>query len=103
MKIKKVLMLISFSILGLVTFTSCGKHTHEFESTYSKDASAHWQKAICEHTDEKQNYGSHTYGEFVVTKEATHTEDGSKKQTCSVCGYENVVVIEKLGHTYSTD
>ena len=80
MKIKKVLMLISFSILGLVTFTSCRKHIHEFESTYSKDKNAHWQEAICEHTDEKQNYGSHTYGEFVVTKEATHTEDGSKNK-----------------------
>ncbi len=103
MKTKKLFMFISVSILGLFTFTSCKGHTHEYDSKYSYNEEAHWQKAMCEHTDEKQNYGSHTYGEFVVTKEATHEEDGSKKQTCSVCGYENIVVIEKLGHTYSND
>ena len=88
-------MFISVSILGLFAFTSCKGHTHEYDSKYSYNEEAHWQKAMCEHTDEKQNYGSHTYGEFVVTKDATHEEDGSKKQTCSVCGYENIVVIEK--------
>ncbi len=103
MKTKKIFMFISVSILGLFAFTSCKGHTHEYDSKYSYNEEAHWQKAICEHTDEKQNYGSHTYGEFVVTKEATHEEDGSKKQVCSVCGYENVVVIEKLDHTYSND
>ena len=33
---------------------------------------------------------AHTYGAWTVTKAATCKEKGSKKQVCSVCGYENV-------------
>ncbi|MCQ2086766.1 MAG: hypothetical protein MJZ37_01635 [Bacilli bacterium] len=42
----------------------------------------------------------HTYGEDVVVKEATCTEKGSKKRTCTVCGYEDVRDISKKSHTY---
>ncbi|MCI5582324.1 MAG: leucine-rich repeat domain-containing protein, partial [Anaeroplasma sp.] len=68
---------------------------HTYSTDWNSDATNHWHECSC---GEKELQTAHTYGEFVVTKEATHTEDGSKKQTCSVCGYENVVVIEKLGH-----
>ncbi len=101
MKTKKVIMLISILILGLFAFTSCSKHTHKFDEAYSYDSQAHWQEGVCEHTDIIQNYGLHEYGEWIIIKAASHTEDGSKKQVCYVCGYENVVKINALGHSFS--
>lgn len=105
MNIKKVLTFICLSFLGLFVLTSCGKiatteHTHEFESTYSKDAEGHWYQAICEHTDEKKAFAVHTFGEYIVLKEATETEAGSKKQICSVCGYEHFEEIPKVDHVH---
>ena len=35
---------------------------------------------------EKAATGAHSYGNWVVNKEATTTEAGSKSKTCSVCG-----------------
>lgn len=102
---KKVLTLICLSFFGLFILTSCGKtatteHTHEYESTYSKNEEGHWYQAICEHTDEKKDFAAHTYGDFIVVKEATEAEAGSKKQVCSVCGYEHFEEIPKLIHGF---
>ena len=67
MKIKKILFLFCISLLGMFVLTSCNKkHTHDFESTYSYDKEGHWQKAICDHSDEKQNYGLHEFGDFTI-------------------------------------
>ena len=42
-----------------------------------------------------------TYDEGVVTKVATHTEEGIRTYTCTVCGETKEEVIEKtLGHSY---
>lgn len=42
----------------------------------------------------------HTFGEFVVDKQATCTENGSKSQYCTKCSAQaNVTIIEKLGHS----
>ncbi len=40
----------------------------------------------------------HTFGEWVVTKQATEDEKGEKEKRCS-CGYKITAEIEKLAHT----
>ena len=40
-----------------------------------------------------------SYGEWVVVKDATETEEGSKERVCS-CGAKETEVIEKLAHTH---
>ena len=42
---------------------------------------------------------SHTWGDWVVTKPKTCTEDGEQKRTCTVCGEEQTKKINK-GHEY---
>ena len=42
---------------------------------------------------------THTYGEWVIEKEATETETGLKSRTCSVCGDKQTEVIPKKGST----
>ncbi|MCD7828669.1 MAG: dockerin type I repeat-containing protein, partial [Clostridiales bacterium] len=44
--------------------------------------------------------GAHTYGDWVVTKEATCTDAGSREKTCSVCGNTTTEAISALGHDY---
>lgn len=45
--------------------------------------------------------GKHAYGDWVVVKEATCTEDGLKTQTCTVCGDVQEEVIAKVDHTWN--
>ena len=44
---------------------------------------------------------NHSFSEWVITKEATCTEDGSKTRTCSVCGTVETEVIAATGHSFS--
>ena len=44
---------------------------------------------------------AHTYGDPVIVKEATCTEDGEAEYTCTVCGYKTTETIEALGHDIS--
>ena len=46
---------------------------------------------------------THTYGEWVIEKEATETETGLKSRTCSVCGDKQIEVIPKKGSTDTPD
>ena len=42
---------------------------------------------------------THTYGDWVTVTEATETEAGLRKRTCSVCGYEQTEEISMLRFT----
>lgn len=57
-------------------------HEHKF-GEWTADANGHKRSCECGETEE----GSHTYGEWTVTKEPTATETGSRSRSCSVCGY----------------
>ena len=46
-----------------------------------------------------QEEHTHKYGEWVVVKEATITEEGSKERVCE-CGEKQTEKIEKLAHTH---
>ena len=46
---------------------------------------------------------THTYGEWVIEKEATETDTGLKSRTCSVCGDKQTEVIPKKGSTGTPD
>ena len=76
------------------TCNNCGK-IREAESAHKYDD--------CEDTD-CNNEGckvtrtapGHTFGEWVILKDATFTEEGEKQRTCTECGYTETAVIEKL-------
>ena len=80
-------------------------HTHTFATMYSCDEEYHWYQATCEHTDEVREKEEHEWNEGVVTKQPTAEAEGKKVFTCTVCGYEKEVVLDKEGtthtHTYS--
>ena len=46
---------------------------------------------------------NHIYGDWTVVTQATCTEGGSRKRTCTVCGYENTETVDPLGHNEVID
>ena len=57
----------------------------------------------CDYKDTKEipATGNHTYGDWVIVKEATCTEEGLRTQTCANCGDVIEEVIPKVDHTWN--
>lgn len=97
-------------------------HEHEYSADWSSDATNHWHAALCDDA-EPADVAAHTFAEGVcsvcgyekpveetpvctheamtseVVKEATCTEAGEKKFTCTDCGYSYTKEIAILDHT----
>ena len=74
-------------------------HTHTFATDWTKDETNHWYASTCGHyvTDSK---AAHSFVDWQVTKEASCTEEGEKKATCTTCGYEKTEITDKAEHSY---
>lgn len=67
-----------------VVLTGCG-HEHTFEEAWTTDATHHWHKATCDHTDEKKDYAEHV--------------DENNDDICDVCKYGTVATIGETGYS----
>lgn len=75
---------------------------HKAETEWKHNETSHWNDCIY-NCGEKLNKAVHSY-EWVVDKEATATEAGSKHEECTVCGYRKAAVeIPATGTTAPTD
>ena len=88
---------------GDVTLTSeaaesagaaCTVEPHQYGDQWKNDEEDHWQECQC---GEKANLAAHEFGQWVVTKEATASEQGSREKVCQVCGYTVTEVISATG------
>ena len=95
---------------------------HTYSSQWSKDASKHWHVCEC---GAKSDEAEHSYGDWICqdddmhkkvcdcgseilgihkweikTVDPTCAKEGQKIYTCSDCGEKNVLLIDKLNHTY---
>ncbi len=62
-------------------------HTHTFDTkNWETDATHHWHKATCEHSDEKGNYAEHV-GDWTVKTPADYGMPKVEERTCTVCSY----------------
>ena len=68
--------------------TGGGEHTHSYGSDWKNDATNHWHECSC---GDKANKAAHDF-KWVVDKEATATQKGSKHEECKVCGYKKAAV-----------
>lgn len=80
---------------GTETFEDGEIGDHRFAEGWSMNETEHWH-TCSDCLTEKSEVGEHTFGEWVVTKEATERREGERKRTCTVCGYEQTEKIEKL-------
>ena len=65
-----------------------GEHTHNYGSEWKNDATNHWHECSC---GDKADKAAHDF-KWVVDKEATATQKGSKHEECRVCGYKKAAV-----------
>ena len=65
-----------------------GEHTHSYGSEWKNDADNHWHECSC---GDKKDVVAHSF-KWVVDKEATATQKGSKHEECKVCGYKKAAV-----------
>ena len=63
-------------------------HTHKYGTEWKYDETNHWHE--CE-DGEKADITAHNF-KWIVDKEATATEKGSKHEECTVCGYKKATV-----------
>ena len=68
--------------------TGGGEHTHSYGSEWKNDADNHWHECSCR---DKADKAAHDF-KWVVDKEATATQKGSKHEECRVCGYKKAAV-----------
>ena len=64
------------------------------------DSDSHWKECGC---GQKDTATSHNFGDWMVTKEATATAEGSKSRTCVECGYQETATIPMVtphNHTF---
>ena len=78
------------------------EHEHQWATGWIHDETYHWHE--CEVADcpivnnnEKDGYEEHQYDDWVVDKEATSEEAGSKHRNCKICQYEQTESIPVTG------
>lgn len=64
---------------------------HEFSKDWEPGADGHWHKCTVDGCDAKSGFAAHEF-KWLVDKEATTTEKGSKHEECKVCGYKKAAV-----------
>ena len=68
--------------------TGGGEHTHSYGSEWKYDADNHWHECSC---GDKADKAAHDF-KWIVDKEATATQNGSKHEECKVCGCKKAAV-----------
>ena len=68
--------------------TGGGEHTHSYGSEWKYDADNHWHECSC---GDKADKAAHDF-KWIVDKEATATQNGSKHEECKVCGCKKAEV-----------
>ncbi len=75
-------------------------HNHDYGTEWKYDSTNHWHE--CE-DGEKADITAHNF-KWIIDKEATATEKGSKHEECTVCGYKKTAVdIPATGVGISSD
>ena len=75
-------------------------HNHNYGTEWKYDKTNHWHE--CE-DGEKADITSHNF-KWIIDKEATTAEKGSKHEECTVCGYKKTAVdIPAIGFGSSSD
>lgn len=75
-------------------------YTHKYGTEWKYDETNHWHECEC---GNKADITAHNF-KWIIDKEATATEKGSKHEECTVCGYKKAAVdIPAIGFGSSSD
>lgn len=95
----------SCGAIGTTTFEYGDFADHEYSNTWSHNDTHHWYSAVCDHTNEKKDYGEHDWNNGIITTEPTTSSKGEKTFTCQSCGKTKTEEVPKLEeeHTHTYD
>ena len=84
----------------LTMIPTADSHTHSYGTAWKYDDTNHWHECQC---GDRADTAAHSF-RWVIDKEATATEKGSKHEECTVCRYKRSenTVIDKLPGSGST-
>ena len=84
----------------LTMIPTADSHTHSYGTAWKYDDTNHWHECQC---GDRADTAVHSF-RWVIDKEATATEKGSKHEECTVCRYKRSenTVIDKLPGSGST-
>ena len=72
----------------LTVTPTADSHTHSYGTDWKHDETNHWHECAC---GDKADTAAHTF-KWVVDKEATATEKGTKHEECTICGNRKAAV-----------
>ncbi len=75
--------------------------TYEYKASYNPD-STNYETVTDIKIPVKVICAAHNFGEWKVTEASCET-DGSKVRSCSICGKEEKLILEKTGHSYESE
>jgi len=85
------------------TCTGCGaKETQETAHSYvlTHDDTKHWYQCMDQGCINKAAEEGHGYSEWIITKEPTETETGSRERACMLCGFTQTQELPTLTHVH---
>ena len=75
-------------------------HNHDYGTEWKYDSTNHWHECEC---GNKADITAHNF-KWIIDREATTAEKGSKHEECTVCGYKKTAVdIPAIGFRNSSD
>ena len=121
---KKTIGILSLALCAALgtTLAACKEktpdapeHTHTYAAEWTITDTHHWHAATCEHTDEKEGYGEHSFGEWTTKTEADYGVDKVEKRNCTACekqeertvansalaAKDNPITVETIAFTYN--
>ena len=102
---KKINLLVCglLMVVVLCLFTSCDDLEHEVD-TKEKITTIEEKSNADDETEAKETEGQHdcSFGQWVVTQNATCTEQGEQERACA-CGNKETKTIDAMGHTEIVD
>ena len=103
-KMRKTYLVLLILLVLLVSCVEEPEHVHSFDTEWTSDSTYHWHESTCGH-DVVSDKAEHLWNDGVATTEPTHTENGEKTFTCTVCGATRTEVIPALteAHTFNLD
>ncbi len=101
-KLNTLINIITILILFMIVSGCNRNHSHSYLSEYKSNETNHWKECEC---GEKSEAAVHMFCDWMVIKEETTTEEGTKERKCSICNYNEIGIIPKKKHTheYSSD
>ena len=91
---------LTCTVCGYVKTEAVAKLPHTFDTeNWENDATHHWHKATCEHSDEKGDYAEHV-GDWTVKTPADYGMPKVEEKTCTVCSYSEERTGDYTGDFY---